>query len=63
MKVKRWKTVFVCLVTVTLIGCGDDKGGPAEIPKDLNKELPKVAAPAGGGGAAKKPANPTTKAD
>jgi hypothetical protein len=54
-----------------VIGCGDEK---AKVPTKLDQPIPKVAAPAGGGGeaapknrvgaaATKKPAQPNTKVD
>ncbi len=58
--------IAVVLIVAAFVGCG---GGnePAQIPKDLNQSLPKVAAPVGGGGETpkqkKKDATPGQKAD
>ena len=57
--------LFLVPFVVGLAGC-QEKSGPAEIPKDQNQPLPKLAAPVGGGGGApksQKPANPTGEAD
>jgi uncharacterized lipoprotein YehR (DUF1307 family) len=63
MKVSKVCSLLAFVFVVSLSGCGDDKAGPAKIPTDLNKELPKVAGTAGGAGPAKKAANPGAKAD
>ena len=44
---RAWLLVFA-IAAFVITGCGDDKKAP--IPTDLNKDLPKVATPAGGGG-------------
>ena len=64
MQVKKWNCLVATLFVLGLAGCSNEKNGPAEVPKESNRELPNVAAPAGGGaGPAKKASNPSSKAD
>jgi hypothetical protein len=61
MKIKAYIRVLVVLVaTAMIVGCSEEKAGPAAIPKDLNKELPKGVSGSGGGS---KPAQPNVKAE
>ena len=47
MFTRRACLLVVAIAAFVITGCGDDKKAP--IPTDLNKDLPKVATPAGGG--------------
>lgn len=56
--------LFLVPFVLALAGC-QEKSGPAEIPKNVNQPLPKLADPVGGGGGGKteKPRNPTAAAE
>lgn len=62
MNSKQSWYAFVIFIGMGLFGCsGNDKPGPATIPTDLNKPLPKLAAPSGGDSPTRK--NPAEKAE